>query len=364
MSTLADRVKDQTASTGTGGITLANAALIGFRTFATAFGSGSTLVNYCIDDAAGNWEVGSGTFNGTTGLTRTTVLSSSNANALVAFTTGIKTVYCTAPAALLDTAADYRAANFLAGINYLTPSGNTLGTAAGLSVTLPVTSGGTGATTALNARTNLGVPVASTTTPAALGTAAVGSGSTFARADHVHLKPTAVQIGAAPLASPIFTGTVTVPGITMGATPSIWTAGYQYIELGKSSSLVSRSDYPVAWLTTGSYWNASYNDVYKFAGTYAVQYVQNAATGTHQWNTTSNLGTVGQSVNYDSKMLLDNRGNLLLGPGYMTPTAMNTLHLTESIRPSVTPTCGLVFVEGGCLMYMSSAGTVTQLAPY
>jgi hypothetical protein len=38
--------------------------------------------------------------------------------------------------------------------------------------------------------------VASTTTPAALGTAAVGTGTTFARADHVHAIPTAANVGA------------------------------------------------------------------------------------------------------------------------------------------------------------------------
>lgn len=37
------------------------------------------------------------------------------------------------------------------------------------------------------------IPVASSTTPAALGTAAVGTGTTFARADHVHQSPTTVS---------------------------------------------------------------------------------------------------------------------------------------------------------------------------
>jgi hypothetical protein len=41
------------------------------------------------------------------------------------------------------------------------------------------------------------IPSASSTTPAALGTAAVGSASTFARADHVHAMPTAANVGAA-----------------------------------------------------------------------------------------------------------------------------------------------------------------------
>jgi len=40
------------------------------------------------------------------------------------------------------------------------------------------------------------LPVASSTTPAALGVAAVGVGTTFARADHVHLIPTLATLGA------------------------------------------------------------------------------------------------------------------------------------------------------------------------
>ena len=40
------------------------------------------------------------------------------------------------------------------------------------------------------------IPVASSTTPANLGTAAVGTGTTWARADHVHAMPTAANVGA------------------------------------------------------------------------------------------------------------------------------------------------------------------------
>lgn len=43
------------------------------------------------------------------------------------------------------------------------------------------------------------IPSASSTTPAALGAAAVGTGTTWARADHVHAMPTAAQVGAQPI---------------------------------------------------------------------------------------------------------------------------------------------------------------------
>lgn len=102
MAYFADRVKDTTTSTGTGSITLAGSAPTGYQTFATAFGSGNTVVTYVIE-LNSEWEVGQGIFNGTTGLTRETVLSSSNSGALVNFSAGTKNVFVTFPAAYIDT---------------------------------------------------------------------------------------------------------------------------------------------------------------------------------------------------------------------------------------------------------------------
>lgn len=97
MPYIADRVQDTSTTTGTGTLTLADSAPTGYRTFATAFGSGSRVVSYCIEGGA-EWEVGEGTFNGTTSLTRDRVLASSNSNALVNLSAGTKTVFCTATA--------------------------------------------------------------------------------------------------------------------------------------------------------------------------------------------------------------------------------------------------------------------------
>jgi hypothetical protein len=102
MALYADRVKDSTSITGTGAITLSGTAPTGFQSFATAFGASPQTVAYCIADQTGNnWEVGTGVFNGTTGLTRVTVLGSSNGGSLVNFTGGTQDVFCTAPAAYL-----------------------------------------------------------------------------------------------------------------------------------------------------------------------------------------------------------------------------------------------------------------------
>ena len=105
MPNFADRIKDTTTSTGTGAIVLANSAPTGFHTFAYGFGSSPiSNVAYCIDDGAGNWEIGKGTFNGTTGFTRDLVRDSSNAGALVSFGAGTKTVFCTPSAEHINNA--------------------------------------------------------------------------------------------------------------------------------------------------------------------------------------------------------------------------------------------------------------------
>ena len=119
MPYLADRVKDVTSTTGTGAITLAGSPPSGFRTFATAFGTTSSVVNYCISSAGTEWEVGKGTFNGTTGLTRDLVRASSNSNNLVNFSAGTKNVTCVAPAELLDNANHGMLCAISAGLNIL-----------------------------------------------------------------------------------------------------------------------------------------------------------------------------------------------------------------------------------------------------
>ena len=101
MPYLADRVQETTATTGTGAVTLAG-AVAGYQSFATGFGAGSGIVGYLIV-SGNNWEVGKGTFNGTTGLTRDTIRSSSASGAAITLA-GTSNVYCTASAEHLDNA--------------------------------------------------------------------------------------------------------------------------------------------------------------------------------------------------------------------------------------------------------------------
>jgi hypothetical protein len=93
-----DRVKVTSTTTGTGAMAL-GAAVTGFETFAQGIGNNNTTY-YCIFNQGTNeFEVGLGTLDGTSAnLTRTTVISSSNSDAAVNFTSGTKDVFCTLPA--------------------------------------------------------------------------------------------------------------------------------------------------------------------------------------------------------------------------------------------------------------------------
>jgi hypothetical protein len=105
MALYADRVKQSLGITGTGTVTLTLATTgTGYQSFLTAFGTGTQTVAYCIADQSGpNWEVGTGSYNGSANtLARTTVLASSNGGSLTNFSGGTQDVFCTAPAKYLD----------------------------------------------------------------------------------------------------------------------------------------------------------------------------------------------------------------------------------------------------------------------
>ena len=90
-----DRVQETTTTTGTGTVTLAG-AVTGFQSFSVI---GNANTTYYAIAGGSEFEVGIGTYtsSGTT-LSRTTVLESSNAGALVNFSAGTKSVFCTYPA--------------------------------------------------------------------------------------------------------------------------------------------------------------------------------------------------------------------------------------------------------------------------
>lgn len=92
-----DRVRETTTSTGTGNIVLSG-AVRGFRSFSSVCAAGDTV--YCCIvgvDAnglpTGQWEVGNYTYVSSNTLARTVVLSSSNNNLAVNFSSGTKHVF-------------------------------------------------------------------------------------------------------------------------------------------------------------------------------------------------------------------------------------------------------------------------------
>jgi hypothetical protein len=107
----ADKVKVRSTSTGTAEFTL-EATLLGFQSFA-AIGAGNECY-YGIEDAAGNWEVGRGTYDTDSTqelLFRDTVISSSNSNNLVNFPAGGKTVFVTIPSSVASSIVDNAASD-------------------------------------------------------------------------------------------------------------------------------------------------------------------------------------------------------------------------------------------------------------
>lgn len=91
----ADRVKETTTTTGTGNLTLAG-AVAQFVAFSSRYADGDPIPYAIVGQSGTEWEVGIGTLSGSTTFVRTTVLRSSNADALVSFAAGTKDVFVSA----------------------------------------------------------------------------------------------------------------------------------------------------------------------------------------------------------------------------------------------------------------------------
>jgi len=96
---LNDRVKETSTTTGTGTLDLGG-AVQDFEGFVSAIGDGNTTYYAIVNTGEGEFEVGIGTVTdaATDTLSRDTVISSSNSDSLVDFSSGTKDVFCTLPA--------------------------------------------------------------------------------------------------------------------------------------------------------------------------------------------------------------------------------------------------------------------------
>ena len=126
---LKDRVLETCTSPGTGAVTLLG-AVTGYQAFSTV-GNGNTCYYTIADQSGANWEVGIGTYatSGNT-LTRTTILSSSNAGSTVNFATGTQNVFVTYPsekAVYLDASGNVQPSLGTATFSSITDSGLTSG---------------------------------------------------------------------------------------------------------------------------------------------------------------------------------------------------------------------------------------------
>jgi hypothetical protein len=88
----ADRVKETSTTTGTGDVTLGG-AVAQFESFSGNYVVGEPFFYAIVGQSGTEWEVGIGTLSGGSTLVRTSVLQSSNADALVSFSGGTKDVF-------------------------------------------------------------------------------------------------------------------------------------------------------------------------------------------------------------------------------------------------------------------------------
>ena len=119
---IGNRVRETTATTGTGTFSLAG-AVSSFQTFVAAVGNGNTTYYAVIHRSAAEFEVGIGTVTDATTdtLARTTVIFSSNSNNAVDFSAGTKDVFITVPAEkqpFLDASDNLVIGTGAAGVDY------------------------------------------------------------------------------------------------------------------------------------------------------------------------------------------------------------------------------------------------------
>lgn len=108
MTSLANRVKMTTSTTGTGTITLGSATT-GYQSFAAGGIVNGTVVFYVIEDSV-DWEIGTGTYTSTGTTMSRTVAESSNADAPLVLS-GAAEVYITPTLATFNELARTNAAN-------------------------------------------------------------------------------------------------------------------------------------------------------------------------------------------------------------------------------------------------------------
>lgn len=165
-----------------------------------------------------------------------------------------------APVSHASSATTYGAGN---GTNYghVKLSDSTTGTET-------AASGGTAATPKAVADVKAAIPSASTTNPSMDGSASYGTGTDYARANHVH--PT--DTSRAPLASPTFTGTPAAPTATAG-TNTTQIATTAFVQTAIANAIAGNASFQGNVDAQSTITNASYKSGWYWLVTTAGTYV-------------------------------------------------------------------------------------------
>jgi hypothetical protein len=209
------------------------------------------------------------------------------------------------------------------------------------------------------------VPVASSTLPIMDGSAAIGSGTTWAKADHIHpsdtsryaaSNPSGYQTAAqvttalapyAPLNNPVFTGTVTLPADPASA---LQAATKQYVDAhgaAPGSAIVFIGDTPPASPTVGGlWWDSVGGQMYVFFND----------GNSSQWVAASNSGGGVAGVTDGSSAAPGMVGEIIAV--YPTTTLQFPVNTVTAVA-QITLTPGDWDVNGAALVQNSSGAVIT-----
>ena len=298
---IADRVRETTQVTGTGNIFLLG-PLGGYRPF-SIIGDGNST--YYVVSFGSQWEVGIGTYIASNNsLARTTVLSSSNNDAIVSFASGVKDVVLSQPS---------ERAVYVDGTT-LVASNNAI---------LPLASGGTGASTAAQARTSLDAQqtlVSGTNIKTVNSTSLLGSGNiavqpTLVSGTNIKTINNTTLLGSGDLAIPILTG-ITESFPTGELTALGFNAGAS--SFGSNSTFIG---YNAGRVNSSGYDNTAVGATAMFSNTSGFN------------NTAIGAGALFNNINGDNNIAIGNA--LIFSPGGNNNIAIGDFALRSTIGNDV-----------------------------